>query len=319
MSKNTPSVPEEIIEAAKAGRLVVFVGAGVSRLAGSPSWKELALSWLEHLYSHNAIDYYEKEKLQLFDARRLLTLCEIIQQEIPETPKPEMKILIQGSAKPAIWRPIYKALYAFKAIFVTTNYDEFLDEAATAVPPAPNPSEPKESESTTVEITEQKSFYLGSDLLESKLDIGNVLHIHGSLKDPQSMIVTITDYLHHYATGSDAQQFLVKLFKSSYRVLFIGYGLDELEILEFLVRGAAPGKDELQHFMLYRYFEEEERLLEHQRRYYKELGVKLIPYSVSKGGNERLGDILQSWSEQIGPISQPMDFLERRKLLDEVI
>lgn len=314
------AVPVEIIEAARAGRLVVFVGAGVSRLAGAPSWKGFANQLLEHLYTNGAVDHYEKSNLALLDPKKLLTICEIIQAEKKSIPKPDYPAFIEGKADPAKWQPIYKSLYGFNAIFVTTNYDQFLDKVANgALTAPPSPEVPQNPEQSGVPATESKSFYLGKDLLESKLENGNVLHLHGSLEEVDSMIVTVPDYLEHYKPGSNAQQFLEKLFQGSYRVLFVGYGLDELEILEFLVRGTAPPDAELQHFMLYAYFDEEVRMLEHHKRYYRELGVRLIPYSISKLGHESLIPILDKWAEQIGPVAKPMEFIERRAQLDAVI
>lgn len=37
-----PKLPEEIIQAGLNGELVLFVGAGMSKLLGLPSWKRLA-------------------------------------------------------------------------------------------------------------------------------------------------------------------------------------------------------------------------------------------------------------------------------------
>ena len=37
-----PAIPEGLREAAQLGILIPFVGAGVSRLAGCPSWKDFA-------------------------------------------------------------------------------------------------------------------------------------------------------------------------------------------------------------------------------------------------------------------------------------
>lgn len=313
-------VPVEIIEAARAGRLVVFIGAGVSRLAGAPSWRGFANQLLEHLYENGAIDHYEKSNLALLDPKKLLTICDIIQAEKKDIPKPDYPAFIEGQAQPAKWQPIYKSLYRFNTIFVTTNYDQFLDKIAKGIlTPPPGPEAPKTPEQSGTSTPEPKSFYLGKDLLESKLENGNVLHLHGSLEAVDSMIVTVSDYLEHYKPGSNAQQFLEKLFQGSYRVLFVGYGLEELEILEFLVRGAAPPGAELQHFMLYPFLEEEARILDHHKRYYRELGVRLIPYSISKKGHESLIPILDKWAEQIGPVAKPMEFLERRAQLDAVI
>ena len=42
-------IPPEIEQAALSGNLVIFVGAGVSKLAGAPSWDEFATKTLEDL------------------------------------------------------------------------------------------------------------------------------------------------------------------------------------------------------------------------------------------------------------------------------
>lgn len=38
-----PNIPKEVVDSAHRGDLVLFVGAGVSRLVGMPSWEEFAL------------------------------------------------------------------------------------------------------------------------------------------------------------------------------------------------------------------------------------------------------------------------------------
>ena len=37
-----PEIPATLREAAQVGTLIPFIGAGVSRLAGCPSWEQLA-------------------------------------------------------------------------------------------------------------------------------------------------------------------------------------------------------------------------------------------------------------------------------------
>ena len=60
--KEEPSVPPEILEAASSGKLVLFIGAGVSRIIGCPSWEDLALKQLEDLRKKKAINYHEVKK-----------------------------------------------------------------------------------------------------------------------------------------------------------------------------------------------------------------------------------------------------------------
>ncbi|MBK6864415.1 MAG: SIR2 family protein [Ideonella sp.] len=58
---------------------------------------------------------------------------------------------------------------------------------------------------------------------------GAVIHLHGSYTDPSSMVVSLKDYIEHYA-ALRVQAFLSAMFKS-HTVLFVGYGLAELEVL----------------------------------------------------------------------------------------
>jgi hypothetical protein len=72
-----------------------------------------------------------------------------------------------------------------------------------------------------------------------------VIHLHGSLREPETMIMTTSDYISRYAaynrSSNDPQTenpvltFLSFLFQHR-TVLFIGYGLEELEILEYVLR-----------------------------------------------------------------------------------
>ena len=57
--KDIPDVPPEVFKAAKNGKLVIFIGAGVSRIVGCPSWSELAHKQLKDLYEKKALNYYE--------------------------------------------------------------------------------------------------------------------------------------------------------------------------------------------------------------------------------------------------------------------
>jgi hypothetical protein len=47
-----PPVPKAILEASSQGKLIVFVGAGVSRIIGCPSWQEFANEYLKDLHAN---------------------------------------------------------------------------------------------------------------------------------------------------------------------------------------------------------------------------------------------------------------------------
>src|SRR5258708_37420993 len=104
-----------------------------------------------------------------------------------------------------------------------------------------------------------------------------VIHLHGSLQEPKTMIMTTSDYISRYAaynrSSNDPQTehpvltFLTFLFQ--YRtVLFIGYGLEELEILEYVLSKGPRGTGEERHYILPGHFSHEETLLRNMKRHY---------------------------------------------------
>jgi hypothetical protein len=66
-------------------------------------------------------------------------------------------------------------------------------------------------------------------------------------------------------------------------------------------------------------FEKNNNLLKFHQEYYGELGIRLIPYSIDKRGYEQLAVVIKKWAKKIGQISQPQGFLEKIKIIDEVI
>lgn len=108
---------EDIRAAIKDGKLIIFVGAGVSMNSGLPSWKkllepmiqEMGLSNEEHDYLKIAQMYYnERGKVQYFE--------KIDQQLNTQLKEPNS---------------IHNAIFRLEPVhIVTTNYDTLLEEAA---------------------------------------------------------------------------------------------------------------------------------------------------------------------------------------------
>jgi len=57
-----PELSSEVENAARSGELVVFVGAGISRLVDCPSWDQFADRVLTQLVP-NGINYYERDRI----------------------------------------------------------------------------------------------------------------------------------------------------------------------------------------------------------------------------------------------------------------
>ena len=242
-----PKLPDEIIEAAKAGNLVLFIGAGISRMAGHQSWDGFADAVVNQLVKNEVIDHHEKSLINaLPDPRKRLSIAKILDEDNGE--KVDYKKIFELEEP---WSDVYDFINKYECTFVTTNYDKLIKPSISRGRP----------ESTW------RSFKR-NDLLNAKLDTkGSVIHLHGCVDDPSSMIVTTKDYLEHYVS-EEVPIFLTHLFSTKV-VLFLGYGLEETEILEYVLKSSNQ-KEEPQKrlFILQGFFNAEEPLFTKLKAYY---------------------------------------------------
>lgn len=283
-----PEIPETIREAAQLGRLVPFVGAGVSKLAGCPNWQELAQSALEFFVTKDKLTYAQLDQISHLNPRVKLSVARSLQEEH------QLQIDFSEMIYPASCRShpdgqaVYTAISALGKTFVTTNYDGWLDEQMVS---APGLSEGSEKTPPSIYI-KRNPLYNNDDFTPINLNApGNVFHLHGSIEDPNSMIMTTQDYISRYANDRISKEedkenkiltFLEYLFNNK-TVLFIGYGLDELEILEYVMLKAKKinkeNKIEVKHYLLNGFFSHEAQLVKNLGDYYaREFGIKLLPF-----------------------------------------
>ena len=315
-----PEIPKQILEAASRGNLIIFVGAGVSRIIGCPSWNAFASLVLDDLTEKNIINYFENSELSKLPPRKILSICWEIYKENNLTP-PDFKHIFKENEKLKEKYDIYAALYDFNAIYVTTNYDDQLDrEANKGRPIRQAESSPEEPQGTVSEqIKVGKNIYREEDLLISNLVTGNVIHIHGSVNDQSKAIVTLADYMSKYAEREGKIQVFLNYIFSHYTVLFIGYGLDEYEILEFMISKLPKNERAISHYLLIPFFESQKNVINYQQKYYASFGIELIHYFIDRSGYSHLAGVIKEWAKEIGPISRPKTSLDKLGLIDEIL
>lgn len=300
MSETTRYRPDQIIkDAAKHGELVVFVGAGASMLCGSPDWRGFADAVVAQLAKQKALTFLEADQLKTMgDARRTLSICMGLAEErgidinfdsILHADKPERAGL-----------ELYDLLASLRPVFVTTNYDKWLDEAG---PEEAKPSTPEGSEAQpAARPARRPKYYLRDHLTPDRLaERGAVIHLHGSYIDPKSMVVSLRDYIDHYA-DEKVRLFLSEMFKN-HTVLFVGYGLAELEVLEHIIRSnealTKPGA-EPRHFLLYAHRSTELVQTGFTERYFRDqCGVQVVRYCIDVKGYPEVLDLFQAWAQEL--------------------
>ena len=64
-----PEVPPALREAAQLTKLIPFVGAGVSKLAGCPDWNEFADDALRVFVEHGKFSYAQLDQIKTLSPR----------------------------------------------------------------------------------------------------------------------------------------------------------------------------------------------------------------------------------------------------------
>jgi SIR2-like domain len=320
-----PQVPDGLREAAQRGILIPFIGAGVSRLAGCPDWAQFADGALQWLIERGAFSYAQLDQIRHLNPRVKLSLARSLERDngvsidFPKLLHPTSR---RDNAKGI---RLYNSLFKLGKTFVTTNYDKWLDER---IPQSMPSAAPEVTSKDTSDGGPMRVVYRVEDLLPAALSEPNtVIHLHGSLLDPEGMILTTQDYVRHYANDRVLRDpalenrvltFLDHLFNHK-RVLFVGYGLEELEILEYVIvkarRTSAQSGRETKHYIIHGFFSHEAELLRSLRSYYLECGIHLIPFLRDNKNWDQLLDVLEDFAARV-PASEPLVLQKAQEMED---
>ncbi len=223
-----PVLPSTIKDTVNRDRLVVFIGAGVSRILGCKGWSELANDLVDVCFQKGKIKCKEKKALlQDENQKKKISIChKILEKESEPSFYDVLSKSLQTSDAKTEKFPIYKELYSLRAIYLTTNVDTCFDDL----------------------YFKDLIIYRPEDFDARVVDRQHLYHLHGTIKDYNSLIFTVRKYLEHYQKET-IRHFLTRLF-SEFTILFVGYGLEEFEVLEYLFLKEATTKKELRHFIL---------------------------------------------------------------------
>ena len=281
---------EIISNAANNNKLVVFLGAGISRLCGFPSWDQLSDDLLKFCTSIRSCKFNfelcENIKSRFKDAKQKITigyhllekanklkqLDKFLVNEFKETSKNKANIV-----------KIKKALKLLNATIITTNYDTYLDDLYT-----------------------NGGIYCSKDDIQkiSLKDEKAIWHIHGSIDKPEDMVLTVRDYLLLY-TSHTFRNNMHNVFNSDYVFLFVGYGLSEFQLLDFLVDKddkykSRSGEEFLNNkFALIETYLSGEETFRSFAPYYGDYGIRPIAYCFQQNGWETLIDVLNKLGNKI--------------------
>jgi len=293
-----PELPGEIIQAVNQDKLAVFIGAGVSRLVGCLGWDELGRNLAERCFSEGVIIHREKESLAgMKDSRKVLTIChDLLKEKGRENVFfDEMEKSLKDNEEVAAPN-IYDDIYRLRGLFVTTNVDRHFHRKFR--PP--------------------NIVYRVDELKKDNIDRVKLYHLHGCISHPKTVVFTLRRYFEQYHTKS-FRDFMNAVFLGDYTILFLGYGLAEFELLDYLFQQFRDSDShEVKHFMLMGFNSGEERILEFERRYYGQMGIQVLAYRKDEKGYNQIEDVLNEWSKRVGQVSNylPTTFEEIDRLIE---
>ena len=202
--------PDELITALDEGKLVVFAGAGMSMgsPANLPDFKGLANAIAEGTGEELQNGETDDEFLGRLRRERGVKVHDRAAREL-EKNKP---------APTKLHRYLLRLYPDSSSVrIVTTNFDKLFEDAA----------KDDAMFGTSLKVFEPTA-------LPSIQDFSGVVHIHGTIDDPKSMVITDEDFGRAYLTNESVRPFLVNLFQS-YNVLFVGYSHNDT-IMNYLAR-----------------------------------------------------------------------------------
>jgi hypothetical protein len=210
-----------LISQIKNKRCTPFIGAGAS-FPWLPLGSQIAQDWAQQ-YEYPLEDNGELDKVSQFVG---------ILNDDEMFPKMELCNIITGVVPPDFTK--YKdSPYAILSkinfpIYITTNYDKFMEEALKNIGRIPDSEYCRWNEA--IELAGENSLFLDSEYKPTE-SRPLVYHLHGSIDIPQSIVLTERDYIYFLINLSKDERLLptaIRKALASTSLLFIGYSLGDI-------------------------------------------------------------------------------------------
>lgn len=264
------SIIEEMKKALKNDKLILFVGAGVSKNSGIPTWGQMVRVFAEKLE-------YPVERLSTNEYIRIPQyFYGMDDSEGHHVYYDTLRQIITPEAEPNILNTLIADIHP-KHI-VTTNYDKLMDMAA---------------KNYTV-IRQDKDLF--------RADASHYLiKMHGDVENVEQIVFKETDYLQYSETHRLMETFLKSLL-IDHIFLFVGYSLNDYNLntftswIDFIAKEMDVKEQMHKNFFLSSSNHASKQYL---RRYYMDKGLEVIDiHELPEEINERAKEI--ALEEELG-------------------
>ncbi len=327
------SVPDEVQIAAIDGRLTFFIGNGVSRLYDIPSWDDLANRMLKQLVDLGKIDYNKYDLLLKHPTKTKISIADHFFKEnlgLEKSLDLNYKTILMKNVDSQKY-PAYSLLTKFGCRFLTTNYDSLFSDALKYNMTQGRPikvsqinddeaikSNVNHESKNKIRICNSLDEFKKSDLLNKNI----LVHLHGSISDERTLVASTLGYLKLYGDSEKVDK--LKLLLKNQTVVFIGYGLEELELLDLIVRSSRETNynesEKKRFFLLLPMLTHEYEIYDLLKIYYEnQLGIKLLPYSRDKLDYRSVVEIIENWAKELSDLVNAPNHADKMVLLDNLL
>ena len=271
-------VKEKLSKAANNGNLVIFIGAGISKLCGFPLWNETCNMLIDHCVDKHWLSIEDGEQIRKdSDPKKKMTECrkhmpkEAFNQFLRDVFEKKISEEFSGN-----YQRLKKALGALSSVIVTTNIDEIFDD-----------------------LCSKENRYFSTQQIE-KLKIKGrdkqIWHIHGSVSDINEIIFTEEQYKKLYSDEKVRAAFKRFFDSNNCTVLFVGYGLGDTELLPYFEGDLKNGKN---HYYITAHDKNKEDDFEKICKKCDECGIQVLEYDLQNNEYERVIDALEDLAEHM--------------------
>ena len=276
----------DLLDVINSGNAWVFVGSGVSADAGLPTWANLLDLTIGRLSTKNQQRIARDSLFQQRKSNGDFVQCfqrvgDIVGRG--NVVKSIKQIIREKTGDPG---DLTRLLADWPATgYLTTNYDDLLEKALETG-----------GSLGWVSVGNQ-----ASEVRKVSGDVKNVVwHVHGSVflpDDKSHLIIDANDYDDYYLETSPLQQQL-KSFLTQHRLIFVGFGLRDPEIMRLL---KIAGRYTLPERPIFAFLgstdssEEMEEIRELRNHY----NIEVISYRIVKGAHDDLGNLINDYSSMV--------------------
>ncbi len=266
----------------------VFIGAGIPKALGFPLWNELANELVSLVWEKR--DAFEEKKLSFSIKEELeglikngkpitaVTYCRDLlkgaglerdyQTRIVSCLHNETKY---GSAKDNLVYMQLKRLFK-DTLIVQTNLDKSIQQYCRF------PS------------------YINTNL-PNPVSTPSLVYLHGVITDPNSWVMARDEYDNFYQRNSNFMSFVQNVFQN-FNVLFLGYSLNDKEILDQIAKVKGSGR---QYILVLEEIEKNKALnvvFENELQHYE---IAVVRYNVERDGYAAFGAFLKEVNSLLTP------------------